>query len=877
VEEAHEFRSVADILAIASTADSEFCASLAADLENSIRHFLVAFAKIAGIVEPNVKDVFGIPEIERIPLPAVCDRINKWMAALEEFNHWVNAREAIDSLRSFELKFVASGLMNGSIHCSQLVSATNLLIAEALWRGACQDNPRLELLDGKDRSDVVAQFRSLDRKRIQLSRAEVLARYLERRPSGEAGEMGIVRAEIAKKRRHLPLRKLMEHAGSAVKKLKPVFLMSPLSVAQFLPPGRISFDLVIIDEASQVPPEEALGAVARGYQLIVVGDEKQLPPTNFFKMVCSDEDGEETESEPTAKRPSDFESILKLANARSTSERILQWHYRSRHPSLIALSNKECYGGRLLLPPSPLIDTGDIGLSIIKTPRGNYDRGGSGRNPVEADQIAAAVEEHLRNRPERSLGIACFSVAQRDAIEDALYSRGLLSSAEAFAPRGERLFVKNLEAVQGDERDVIFISIGYGPDAQGRMTAGFGPLSADGGERRLNVLISRARSQCVVFSSITAGDIPADAKPRGTRMLREFLHYAETKNISAGQVNNRGFDSPFEEAIAITVQQGGYDVRPQIGVSGFRIDLGVLDPSQPGRFIMGIECDGAAYHSGRSARDRDRLRQEVLEGLGWKLYRIWSTDWFRSPQREAQRLLTAIEDACRGDADEAKSALKIEISQASSDPANHISTAVPDFSRIDNNLRSTLPSTPRSPEPYKEFKLKVPPQIDLFEIGKKELGELVSKVVANEGPIHTEEVARRVREAFSLGRTGRRILETVREALEQVVREGTISRDGEFWSSNNDKLKYPRLRRDASPSLRRADRIAPEEYRLAIRTVLKEAAAATKSEVAIAVARAFGFERTGNDLDAAISDQINFMVQSGEMENVEGKLRFKAA
>jgi superfamily I DNA and/or RNA helicase len=292
-----------------------------------------------------------------------------------------------------------------------------------------------------------------------------------------------------------------------------------LSVAQFLSPGRISFDLVIIDEASQVPPEEALGAVARGYQLIVVGDEKQLPPTNFFKMVCSDEDGEEIESEPTAKRPSDFESILKLANARSTSERILQWHYRSRHPSLIALSNKECYGGRLLLPPSPLVNTGDIGLSIIKTPRGNYDRGGSGRNPAEADQIAGAVEEHLRNRPERSLGIACFSVAQRDAIEDALYSRGILSSAEAFAPRGERLFVKNLEAVQGDERDVIFISIGYGPDTQGRMTAGFGPLSADGGERRLNVLISRARSQCVVFSSITAGDIPADAKPRGTRRV----------------------------------------------------------------------------------------------------------------------------------------------------------------------------------------------------------------------------------------------------------------------------------------------------------------------------------------------------------------------
>jgi hypothetical protein len=207
-------------------------------------------------------------------------------------------------------------------------------------------------------------------------------------------------------------------------------------------------------------------------------------------------------------------------------------------------------------------------------------------------------------------------VAQRDAIEDALQKRGVLVEAEAFIPKGERLFIKNLEAVQGDERDVIFISIGYGPDAQGHMTLGFGPLSADGGERRLNVLISRAREQCIVFSSITAGDIPAEVKPRGTRMLREFLHFAETGHIAAGQTRAADFDSPFEEAVAIAIRRNGYEVVPQVGVSAFRVDLGVLDPERPGRFILAIECDGAAYHSSRSARDRDRLRQEVLEGMG---------------------------------------------------------------------------------------------------------------------------------------------------------------------------------------------------------------------------------------------------------------------
>jgi AAA domain len=434
-----------------------------------------------------------------------------------------------------KMDMIAEGLTDGSIGPSEGFPITELLIAEALWGRARLDDPSLDRIDGAQRSEVVSQFRALDRRRIQLARSEVLARYLERRPNGEAGEMGVVRAEIGKKRRHLPIRKLMEQAGSAVQKLKPVFLMSPLSVAQFLPPGRMNFDLVVIDEASQVPPEEALGVLARGQQMVIVGDDKQLPPTNFFRMVSADdEEGEETTA-PGKTR--DFESVLKLACARGVPEQMLRWHYRSRHPSLIALSNKECYGGRLLLPPSPRSTADDLGLSFVASPRGYYDRGGSGRNPAEADMIAAAVENHIANWPDRSLGLACFSVAQRDAIEDSLQRSGVLAAAEAFAPEGERLFIKNLESVQGDERDVIFISIGYGPDAQGRMTAGFGPLSSDGGERRLNVLISRARLQCSVFSSITAGDIPADTKPRGTRMLREFLYYAETKHIAAGQVN----------------------------------------------------------------------------------------------------------------------------------------------------------------------------------------------------------------------------------------------------------------------------------------------------------------------------------------------------
>jgi hypothetical protein len=246
----------------------------------------------------------------------------------------------------------------------------------------------------------------------------VLARYLEKRPNGYVGEMGIIRAEINKKRGHRPIRKLISDAGSAAQQLKPIFLMSPLSVAQFLPPGRISFNLLVIDEASQVSPEDALGVVARANQVVVVGDDKQLPPTNFFKMVNAANDYEEEDTEEALRpdRPSDFESILTLARTRGMSERMLAWHYRSKHPSLIALSNEECYAGRLLLPPSPFVQTSEFGLSLVRTPRGHYDRGGTRCDLIQAEEVAKAVARHLRQYPNKSLGVACLSVQQRDAV-----------------------------------------------------------------------------------------------------------------------------------------------------------------------------------------------------------------------------------------------------------------------------------------------------------------------------------------------------------------------------------------------------------------------------------------------------------------------------
>jgi very-short-patch-repair endonuclease len=754
--------------------------ALAAGIEGAAAELRASVDRILSLTRSEPKPILGTMSWDDGPIARFTGVINGWQGSLDVYNDWVEARAALDMVREVGLELIANGLYDGSLEPSVARPKTDLLLAEALWRRARCDDPVIDQIDGTERNEFVENFRSLDRKRIEFSRAEVLNRYLTQRPTGIAGEMGVIRAEIGKKRRHLPIRRLLEQAATAVQRIKPVFLMSPLSVAQFLPPGRTEFDLLVIDEASQVPPEDALGAVARARHIVVVGDDKQLPPTNFFRMLINDDD-ESQEDDAAPGRPRDFESILTLARARGMPERMLRWHYRSRHPSLIALSNHACYAGSLLLPPSPHLSNDGLGLTLVRTPPGQYDRGGTGRNQPEAQVVAEYVERHLLEHPELSLGVACFSVAQRDAIEDAVYKAGLTSAAEAFCPNGERLFVKNLETVQGDERDVVFISIGYGRDPQGRMSVNFGPVSADGGERRLNVLISRARQRCVVFSSIEAGDIRVDAAPRGTRMLREFLHFADTGKIAAGDFTRGEPESPFEEAVARVIRSNGYEVIPQVGVSGFRIDLGVIDPTRHGRFLLGVECDGATYHSARSARDRDRLRHEILVRLGWRLHRIWSTDWLRNPQREIVRLLAAIQDA-----------------SATAPPVPVTSPIALPIAEAPDPARVAVHKLPA----YEECQLSAPMHGDLLALNPVEMAAMAAFVVKVEGPIHAEEVARRIREAFGLQRTGNRILSKINEALRTAERLGEVISEEGFWSTPERGHPLPRHRRNAALSLR---------------------------------------------------------------------------
>ncbi len=429
-------------------------------------------------------------------------------------------------------------------------------------------------------------------------------------------------------------------------KIKPCFMMSPLSVAQFVPAGLPHFDLVIMDEASQLRTEDVVGSLLRGRQAVIVGDPHQLPPTNFFAF--SNQDGAPDEDEEgDGGQGLDQESVLDLALKTFRPARRLKWHYRSRHQSLIAYSNHEFYDRELIIFPSPYDRHPEYGFEVVPL-SGIYEKR---RNLKEAEQLVQAAARHMTERPNRSLGIVTMNQEQKELIRDLLDSRAKSDPImQAFLERWEgssereRFFVKNLENVQGDERDEIFVSTVYGKDEKGNFFQRFGPINGPMGHRRLNVLFTRAKCKVTVFTSLEPDWIVVDGQSsRGLRAFQGFLRYAKTGELPTPVASvHGGTDSPFEDFVVSALRSHGFDVETQVGVAGYFIDIAIRDPRRPGRFVIGIECDGKTYHSGRSARDRDRLRQENLERLGWHLYRIWSTDWFSSPKRETEKLIDVI-------------------------------------------------------------------------------------------------------------------------------------------------------------------------------------------------------------------------------------------
>ncbi len=757
--------------------------------------FEPGLAAAVGDLDLDPELAFG-PEDEPGFAARVRGRLERWGAEASALRAWVGCREAAGRLEADGLGPLVEAWEEGRLARHELVPSYRRHAAEHLLEGIVAGDERLRTFRGDRHGKRIERFRALDREVVELAGREVRSRLASRVPrladSGSRdSELGILSRELQKQRRHLALRSLFQKIPELLRKLAPCMLMSPLSVAQYLDPAFPGFDLVVFDEASQIPVWDAIGAMARGRQVVVVGDSRQLPPTSFFSKADLEDGASEDDVE-------DLESVLDECKASRVPTLDLRWHYRSRHESLIAFSNATYYRGRLVTFPSP--DAGDRsrGVRWIDVPGGVYDRSGSRTNRAEAEALVAELVRRLReDRSGRSsYGVVTFGLPQATLMEDLLdEARRRHPEIEArFDPDlPEPVFVKNLENVQGDERDVMLFSVGYGPDAQGYVSMNFGPLNRQGGERRLNVAVTRAREELLVFSTLRPEQIDLSrTRAVGVDHLKRFLDYAARGTRAIDEAvslpPDRDFDSPFEEAVFAALRERGHGLDIQVGASVFRIDMAVRDPGAPGRYLLGIECDGATYHSAATARDRDRLRAEVLGRLGWRLHRIWSTDWWQDPEREVRRVEEAIEAA--------RQALVTPVPESEPGTATEVGLPVGPGAK-GPGADPAASGDPDRPRYTAWFPERAPCKVeDLYSRGSdRALAEALAALVAVEGPVLLDRAARMLVRSAGLGKLTAKALRRV-EGLVPRAGVQAVEDDGEtvLWPVGRDPAAFSGFR-----------------------------------------------------------------------------------
>ncbi|MEG0963457.1 MAG: DUF3320 domain-containing protein [Lachnospiraceae bacterium] len=719
----------------------------------------------------------------------------------------------------------------------------------------------------RNQESLIEEFRKLDLLQMKIARTRIKTELISKLPDvnrtiSASDEVAILRRELNKQRRIMPLRKLFRTIPNLLMALKPCLMMSPLSVSLFLQADSYDFDMVVFDEASQVHTEDAIGAIMRGKQVIIAGDTKQLPPTSFFAATTSDSDFD-IDMNDEVEESNVFESILDEA-CTILPDRTLKWHYRSRNESLIAFSNAKIYNHNLITFPSPTEGEKDNGVEYVFVENGVYDRGGKKSNMQEAIKVAELVFEHIRTNPNRTLGVITFSEAQQHTVEMAIRNIRIEHSEYEYFFNEENpdaFFVKNLENVQGDERDTIIFSIGYAKDPNGVMYMNFGPLSRDGGYRRLNVAITRAKYNIKLVGSIRPTDIRVErTHSEGVKMLRSYIEFAiqgqKALDAEVNVSNVVNVDSPFEESVYDFLIKNGYDVATQVGCSGYRIDMAVKHPTLSGRFILGVECDGATYHSSRTARERDRLRQTILEDIGWKIYRIWSTDWIKDPQNEGDRLIAAVQKSLKNFIDDTEIE-KAEIREVQEEIINY-EIPVETIEISQNDMSHLIPE-------YVEADIW---SVDRDYNDNTYLKSVINYVVQIESPIHFELLCKRV--APLMG--NQKATVKVRNGVEYILSRfstGVIKKGDFCWEKES---KLPQVRKPNAINNRPIQHIAKEEIIEAMKLVLNNAYGISQEDLFVAVARIFGFGRTGGNIQVALKEAFDVMISDNIITILDGKV-----
>ncbi len=815
---------------------------------------------------------------ETSPLEHIGTLVQSWQDELPYLQDWLRFRYLETQFSQMRLSPALDALLAAQPPSSQIRRAFYKRFW-GLWIDAvCAGETALLQFSGDFHNSQVERFRHLDQLQMRYAKARLAAKLAEARPKSSWSSMGspeisTLEREVGKQRRHKSVRQLFGEIPNLIHAIKPCLLMSPLSVAQFLDPAKHTFDVVVFDEASQICPEDAVGAIMRSRQLVVVGDSKQLPPTQFFAVgETEDYDDEDEESQDKGIL---YDSILEECSGAGLPRKMLRWHYRSRCESLIAFSNKHFYNNQLVTFPNPITEGDEACVSFVHVPDGVYLRGkqaGGGTNRPEARRVAEMVMEHFQRTPHQSLGLIAFSQTQQTAIDDALRvlrQQKPWMDAHFAEDRPEAFFVKNLENVQGDERDVIFFSVGYGKDAAGKMLMNFGPLNKLGGERRLNVAITRAKHRVCLVSSILPSDInPARTSAEGVLLLQKYMEFAQQGVSSLARETSESADaeadSLFEWEVGEALQRAGLTIRRQIGCSGYRIDMAVIDPDHLGRYTLGVECDGATYHSSKTARDRDRLRQQVLEGLGWRILRIWSTDWVKDSKRQVQRVLDAVQSALipvngillegLEPPEDHDSSRLLSVDSTLDGVHEDENIYEPELSEVEvdegeapDEIDAALTDSVAAYRPYVMTPHGEPWQFyELAERNSALLQIALSQIVAAEGPVNINVATRRLISGWGMGKAGAKLVGITRSTAKAAERNGTISIRGEFlWTSDMTK-----------PSVRSGGRgieeIAAEEVEEAVLLSLRDAFGMRRNDLIVQTARLFGFKSTGSSIAGRI-------------------------
>lgn len=795
----------------------------------------------------------AITAFEDLPLPRLYARLATALEHLDGLEPWLALMRACDRLTALGLGGFLRSAQDARLDADQCRPAF-LKRFYRLWLDRAEATHGL-LNDNASLRKTVAAFCRRDLEQLDLARDRIRAKLAAARPlvawgDAPSSEVTLLKRELARRKHFKSIRRLLAEIPNLLLALKPCLMLSPLSVSQYLASAPVAFDLVIFDEASQIPPEEAVAALVRAKQAIIAGDSQQLPPTPFFQSL-----GAEPEDEPEADPPV-MESLLQEASIVLPLVQLL-WHYRSRHESLLAFSNHHLYEDRLITFPHAGADA--PGVEFIHVPAGVYERAQSRANPVEARRVVDLVAEHFASNPDASLGVVTFSRAQRAAVDAELQARLRAEPALELAlsrHRTEPFFCKSLENVQGDERDVILLSIGYGRDGAGNLSFNFGPLNGADGARRLNVAITRARTRVALVSSLLPADLETARGPhRGLALLRDYMEYCVENGRAAWvpptPTPARGnADMLLVDTVARALKARGLNVATHVGSGSWRVDLAIVDPERPAHYLLGIDLDGSTFRAARTARERERLRAAVLAQLGWRLYRLRARDWLANPTAQLDAIL--------------KTASLLET------PAHAWSWPSRTLAGTNGNGQHALVVTGLAEYAETPLPRRGTPE-QFYRADPRLIQDLLLQLVEQQGPLHWRAVVRRIASCWALPRVTSTVEQILDAQLEPLLARGALAlRDDFLWSPLTGEV----LVRQPAPGTdpRPIEEIPLEELARAAFLNLQHALSLTEPDLIAQTARLVGYSRPGERVRARVQQALARLEAAGLLARRADKL-----